>query len=124
MSQTSKAPFDGFADFFADELNKQDATDKQSQAMFSDNAAQLKDMQSSMIAELMSSRKKPPLPQPVQEIVAVLVGQPRLVPAVQQFLMKTVADLNNAIDSVLGPMPQPEPPAAEPPSSDAPQANP
>ena len=77
-----------------------------------------KNVTGSIARGLMRGKKAeaPELPVEVQEIVNALLAQPRLIPPVQTFLAKKVAEVAAAVDAVLGPMPQ-EPPQDDPVSS-------
>lgn len=52
--------------------------------------------------ERLTQPKSKPLPTEIQEIVNTLLAQPRLIPWMQRALQAKVAELNAAIDGLLG----------------------
>lgn len=90
------------AEFFAAEMEKMQQDDAQFAALNAENGDKMKAVYDSMFSKLLNPKGKPqPLPEAVQEIVNVLLAQPRLVPYVANNLKAKVAQLNAAIDSVL-----------------------
>jgi hypothetical protein len=57
------------------------------------------------LAEHQNRKNQPKLPPEIQEIVNLLLAQPRLTPAVQVFLREKVAAINASLDQILGVLP-------------------
>ena len=101
----STSSADVIGGLLADEMSKMQGESQAFLAQQAAQTAQSKSIMDAMIARMAEPRQQPgtiKLTPEIQEIVAVLTAQPRLIPFVQIMLKAKVAELNAAIDQILG----------------------
>ena len=92
------------ADNIADQLDSQKAADDQMRVHQEKTRAEIEDAQSMLLRRLTdrsAQQKQAAMPAPVQEIVAVLVQQPRFIEPTRQFLTELVRRVNAAVDGAI-----------------------
>lgn len=85
----------------ASEMEKINAEGANFNAQVREQQGKMSEVYNAMFA-MLGQPKQAPLAPEIQEIVNVLGAQPRLIPFIQRTLQAKVAELNAAIDSILG----------------------
>lgn len=113
MSETQQPSqlADALAEMMAREMGAIEDSREQFDEQMKTLAQQRNELVGDMMDNIRSRSKRKELPENIATIVAVLQAQPRLIPAVETFLQGKVAEINAALDSILGPT---TPPPTEP----------
>jgi len=95
------------ADNWDDQIDQQNAADAQSRAHQETTRAEIEDARAALLRRLTdrtAQKQQVVLPVPVQEIITVLLQQPRFVEPMRQHLTELVRRVNAAVDSAIGTM--------------------
>jgi uncharacterized protein YukE len=92
---------EAMSSLLAAEMEKINTESSEFNAQFKDQQTKIADVYAGLLAKVGQPKQKPLAPE-IQEIVNVLQAQPRFIPFIQRTLQQKVAELNAAIDSLLG----------------------
>lgn len=84
----------------ASQMDEQRAAEASTRKAMEDAQNQFAEAREALMAGFIGKREQPQIPQPIQEIVALLQQQPRLIEPTQRFLATAVARINTAVNGI------------------------
>jgi hypothetical protein len=93
---------DMVAQALADQVNQQNVSEEETRAQHVEAQTQIADVRNSLLKKLIQGQSpKVEIPVSIQQIVQILMAQPRFVDPTMLFLQNLVSRVNTAVDEIL-----------------------